>query len=48
MGSKTVLPPPIKGRTGENCASVANVLKNLSSGPNTTEGLKIIDCLKVF
>jgi len=37
------LPPPIKGRAGENCAIDANVLKNLSSGPKTNEGLKITD-----
>ena len=42
-----VLPPPIRGRNGENCAIVANVSKNLSEGPNTTEGLKIIEGLKL-
>ena len=43
-----VLPPPIKGSIGENCAREANVLKNVSYGPKTTDGLKITDALKVF
>ena len=46
MGANFVFPPPIKGRNGENCARDAKVLKNLSSGPNTIDGLKITEDLK--
>ena len=42
MGANFVLPPPIKGRTGQNCAKDAKVLKNLSPGPKINEGLKKI------
>ena len=42
-----VFPPPIKGRTGENCAIDAKVVKNLSEGPKITDGLKINDGLNV-
>ena len=45
-GTNFVLPPPIKGRNGEILAYEANVLKNLSSGPKTIEGLNITDDLK--
>ena len=48
MGANFVLPPPTKGSPGENCAIDAKTLKNLSSGPNTTEGLNITDGLKLF
>ena len=48
MGANFVLPPPIKGSAGENCAMDAKVLKNLSSGPKTTEGLSITDDLKLL
>ena len=36
-----VLPPPIRGSTGEMRASAAKRLKKSSSGPNTIEGLRI-------
>ena len=32
----------------ENCAKDANVLKNLSSGPKTTDGLRITEGLNIF
>ena len=48
MGENFVVPPPIKGRTSENCAIDANVLKNLSSGPPKTKlGRNITDDLKL-
>ena len=46
MGANFVLPPPTNGSAGENCAKDAKVLKNLSSGPNTIDGLKIAEGLK--
>ena len=46
IGANFVFPPPINGRNGENCAIDAKVLKKLSSGPKTIEGLKITDLLK--
>ena len=34
--------------TGENWVSEAKILKNLSSGPKITEGLNIMQDLKLF
>ena len=39
-----VWPPPINGSAGEKRAIAANRLKNVSSGPTTTDGRTTIAC----
>ena len=41
-GANFVLPPPSSGKAGARRLRAANLLKKLSSGPNTIEGLRIM------
>ena len=41
-GWNRVSPPPTSGSAGDSRAMAANLLKKSSSGPNTTEGRRIV------